>query len=156
MPESRSRRLKQLEQRVEQAAPGKRDVFFMKVPRAQYEEALALLASATPRPTKEKGCRIEPSGAANDDPRVAPLKGPQRAYRPLPEATRRDHSSGPLLPTGQQPEAVEVQLEPEKVTQTAREAQTEEPDEFSDRARLKHLRDLSNASDRRNWHGENW
>jgi ATP phosphoribosyltransferase len=109
MPESRSRRLKQLEQRVEQVAPGKRDVFYMNIPRDQYEEAMAILKD------------LHVSTAESTDP----------------------------------VEAVEMQLEPEKVTETPRKAQTEEP-EFSDRARLKHLRDLSNARDRRDWHGQNW
>jgi hypothetical protein len=110
MPESRSRRLKQLEQRVEQVAPGKRDLFYMNVPSDQYEEAKAILG----------------------DLHLSPPK-----------------STDPLEP-------VEVHLEPEKGTKTPREAETNEPDESSDRARLKHLRDLSNASDRRNWHGGEW
>jgi ATP phosphoribosyltransferase len=110
MPESRSRRLKQLEQRVEQVAPGKRDVFYMNVSRDRYDEAMAVL----------KDLHV---GTAD--------------------------STDPV-------EAVEVQLEPEKVTETPRKAQTEEPDESSDRARLKHLRDVSNARDRRDWHGQNW
>jgi len=110
MPESRSRRLKQLEQRVQQVAPGKPDVFYMKVPRDQYDEAKSILADLH---------------------------------------VNTSESTDPV-------EAVEVQLEPEKVTETPRKAQPEEPDEFSDRARLKHLRDLSNARDRGDWHGQNW
>jgi hypothetical protein len=110
MPESRSRRLKQLEQRVQQVAPGKCDVFFMKVTRDQYEEAMAVLAD------------LHVSAPESTDP----------------------------------VEAVEVQLEPEKVTETPRKAQTEEPDEFSDRARLKHLRDLSNAQDARDRRGNEY
>jgi hypothetical protein len=110
MPESRSRRLKQLEQRVQQVAPGKREVFFMKVRRDQYEEAMAILAD------------LQVNASESTDP----------------------------------VEAVEVELEPEKVPEPPRKAQTEEPDEFSDRARLKHLRDLANARDRRDWHGQNW
>jgi hypothetical protein len=110
MPESRSRRLKQLEQRVQQVAPGKREVFFMRIPRDQYEEAMAILADLH----------------VNASESVDPV------------------------------EAVEVHLEPEIVTETPRKAQPEEQDEFTDRARLKHLRDLSNAKDRRDWHGQNW
>lgn len=110
MPESRSRRLKQLEERIERVAPGKREVFYMNVPRDQFEEAKAIL----------KDLRVNTA-----------------------------ESTDPV-------EAVEVQLEPEKVTETSRKALTEEPDEFSDRARLKHLRDLSNANDRKDWHGQNW
>jgi hypothetical protein len=107
MPESRIRRLKQLEQRVQQVAPGKRDVFYMHVPGDQYEKAMAIL---------------------------------------------KDLHVGTAEST-EAPEPVEVQLEPEKLMETPRKAQTEEPDEFSDRARLKQLRDLSNARDRRDWHG---
>lgn len=105
--------MKQLEQRVEQVAPRKRELFYVRVPRDQHEEAMALLKdlSAT------KVVRTESTDT---------------------------------------PEPVEVQLEPEKVTETSRKALTEESDEFSDRARLKHLRDLSNANDRRDWHGQNW
>lgn len=105
--------MKQLEQRVERVAPGKRDLFYMRVPRDQYEEAKGIL-------------------------------------KDLPiAAARTPESIGPLEP-------FEMQLEPEKVAERPEEAQTEEPDEFSDRARLKHLRDLSNASDRRDWHGQKW
>lgn len=102
--------MKRLEQRVEQVAPIKRDVFYMRVPHEQYEEAKAILQDLTA------------AGSESTDP----------------------------------PEAVEVQLGPEKVYEPSGKAQTEEPDEFSDRARLKHLRELSNASDRRDWHGQKW
>ena len=88
--------MKQLEQRVEQVAPRKRELFYVRVPRDQYEEAMALL----------KDLRV---GTA--------------------ESTDT-------------PEPIEVQLEPEKVTETHRKAQTEEPDESSDRVRLRSLREL--------------
>jgi hypothetical protein len=110
MPESRSRRFKQLELQIARVAPGKPEVFFMNVPRDQYDEATALLK----------------------DLRVGKAK-----------------STDPV-------EAVEVQLEPEKVTEPSRKAQNDEPDEFSDRARLKHLRELSRAAERKDWHGETW
>ncbi len=102
--------MKQLELQIARVAPGKPEVFFMKVPRDQYDEAKALL----------KELRV---GSAEN---AEPL------------------------------EAVEVQLEPEKVTETPRKTLTVEQDEFSDRARLKHLRDLSNARDRKDWHGQTW
>ena len=99
--------MKRLEQRVERIAPGKRDVFYMHVPRDQYEEAQAIL----------------------QDLEVADSESTDRL------------------------EAAEAQREPEKVREPFRKAQTEEPDEFSDRTRLKHLRDLSNS---RVGSGQNW
>jgi len=48
MPESVTKRLKRLEQRVEQIAPGKRELYFLKVPRDQYEKARAILSALPP------------------------------------------------------------------------------------------------------------
>lgn len=110
MTESSSRRLKRLEQRVEQIAPGKRDAFYMKVARDQYDEAKAIL----------KDLRADTAESTDA------------------------------------PEPVEVQLEPEKVPEPPRKAQTEEPDEFSDRARLKHLRDVSKAQEHRARHADEY
>jgi len=44
MPESMAKRLKRLEHRVDQIAPGKRQLFYMNVSQAEYEAAMAILS----------------------------------------------------------------------------------------------------------------
>lgn len=110
MPDSRSRRLKQLEQRVEQIAPGKRELFYMRVLHEQYEEAKAILQD-------------------------------------LPAAG--SESTDPLEPSTSQ-------SQPEELVRPPRAVPSQEDEESSDRARLKYLRELSRAAERKDWHGNEW
>jgi hypothetical protein len=115
MPDSVARRLKRLEQRVGAISPKNRQLFFLKLPRDKYDEAMAILANlpkAEP-PAAVSGSRLEASEQAPEP--MEPESAPERPSHP--EAAKNS-------------EAV--------------------PDAFSDKARLQHLRDLSNERDYRN------
>jgi len=97
MPESMAKRLKRLEQRVNRVAPGsKRQLFYMNVPRDEYEAAMAILSDlpvvvASAPDSKD---RLAPSERPLEPRKAesAPQK-PQRKELPKESGSRSDEFS---------------------------------------------------------------
>jgi len=87
MPESMAKRLKRLEHRVNQVAPGKRQLFYLNVPQDQYEAAMAILRKlpevVTSAPDSEDRLepfelQLEPRKAESAPPKASDPRAPER------------------------------------------------------------------------------